>query len=284
MAVKTGADARVDISGTGLALTALELVPDLNGDQYSVASADVAKRFWDPNSPLTVEVSTNRGAGTPTWTTEPGNPQVRYCNGQVTYSLPTGTAVVGAAMTGTVNGTNKVFTTPNAPVAQSPAPVVKDNGSAAAGTWNYTTGTFTFTTAPVSGHTITCDYTPIKAVRVTGQYLPVSTWAEAKDWSITGDGDMVNTTPLGSDWKRQQSSQKSGSTKLTVFFQDDTFWKLLRDGALAVLVLYADKTAGSRYETYAYLKTQGLKVAADGGAVEEDLPFENTGQMVYCAS
>lgn len=209
MAVTVGQKAAIYLASPPAVTFAAEATtPDAARLTYTITNA--AKRYWDKDTAVTVERSTDAGV---TWAAVPAS--------QYTLQHVGGKVIFGAAQ--------------------------------AVGT----------------------------LIRVSGSYLPVSQLAEAREWSLDTSVDTVETTTLGAAWKTQAAILRSASVKLSRWWVDSWFLDQLANRL--VVVLYVDSAVGSRYEGYARLKADSVKVAA-AGLVEEDLSLELEGDLYYVAA
>lgn len=115
-------------------------------------------------------------------------------------------------------------------------------------------------------------------VRVSGEYFAASQLGEAKEWSLDLNTDTEDTTVFGSNWKTFTSLLKGAIASLSRWWIDGYFLENI--GSRLALVLYTDKANDKRYEGYARIKGDSVKVAV-AGLVEEELNFEFTGPVYY---
>jgi hypothetical protein len=143
-------------------------------------------------------------------------------------------------------------------------------------TFRYVGGVVTFNTARVVG---TNNFVRIN----TGNYFNVAQAGDCNDWSLDLGGDVTDTTVFQSPggWKTKTPTTKGGSGKLSTFRFDDLFTKEL--GNLLVFVLYADKTANTRWEMYGYVTGVVPKNSATG-VVTQEASYVVDGDAFYWAS
>jgi len=143
-------------------------------------------------------------------------------------------------------------------------------------------GSSAWTTVPTSEYTFQycggkITFTPARVVatnnfiRITtaAHYYNVSSVSDCNEWSLDIGGDTEDTTPFQASggWRQNTPTVKKASAKVSGFKPDDTFSGQLN--GLVILVLYSDKSAGTRWEMYAYLVGVGKKVSATGLVTDE---------------
>ena len=115
----------------------------------------------------------------------------------------------------------------------------------------------------------------------TGSYFVVSQCADCNDWSISMDVDVADTTTFQSQWRLKTPTVKGGSAKISSFRIDDLLAKEL--GNLLAVSLYTDRSAGTRWEFYAYITSVSPKNNATG-VVEQEAAFAIDGDAFFLAS
>jgi hypothetical protein len=109
------------------------------------------------------------------------------------------------------------------------------------------------------------------------KYFTATPVAECKEWNLSIDQDMVDSTPMGANWKRSTPTLQSASGSLSKWFADDAFGASIRAGTMVGISLEVTTGAGGTHpqaaNIYAYLSSQAIKAAVDG-MVEEDLDFQ----------
>lgn len=120
-----------------------------------------------------------------------------------------------------------------------------------------------------------------RSVRVTGKYLPISQVGQAFEWEASPAVNIMDTTIFGDDWKDKTAGLHDASAKASRYFLDGTFFGLL--GSRFVVILYSNFAGGTRFEAFAWLKSDPTKVAVDA-TVDEELNFDLDGQLYLMPS
>jgi hypothetical protein len=147
------------------------------------------------------------------------------------------------------------------------------------GTTGWSTVTSGFTLQHVGG--IVTFTTPLTgsapSVRISGYYKPYSVVGEAKAVDVTTSIDLEDATTFAdAGWKTKQVVQAGAQVKITKWWIDPFYASALRN--LMVLVVYSGANPNQRYEGFAYLKTDAIKIA-EKNLTEEDLDFEIHGAL-----
>ncbi|MBX6361319.1 MAG: hypothetical protein IRZ03_14710 [Acidobacterium ailaaui] len=161
-----------------------------------------------------------------------------------------------------------------------------------------TTDGSTWTTVPASGYSIrylTGQVTLTSALsgsapgcRVTGAYLPTATLGQVKDWTLTLSSDLADVTTMQGPsasvvFKQYVPLLLGAEVKLSLYYADATFWTLVQSGTVPnqlILVLYTGRTSTERYEAFARVKQDEIKLAVDA-IVEEGLDCTLDGLCCY---
>jgi hypothetical protein len=153
-------------------------------------------------------------------------------------------------------------------------PIVFEESLNSGGAWN----TVTPDTVQLVGgkciFTTPRQLSPLAMGRVTGKYLPYSRMGGGHEYEIHPTIDILEATEFMQNSHRHVVAQDGGTVVLKRWYLDDSMRSVL--GSMMALVLYVDATsqpAGPRYEMFAMLKADGLKVAVKA-VEEEDLSFE----------
>lgn len=134
-------------------------------------------------------------------------------------------------------------------------------------TLNRLNGTVTYTTA-VS-----------RTIRISGDYLPMSTAAECKEWSLNVNGDLIDTTKFQQNWMSKIQGLKSAEGSLSQWWSIDTYFvDALLSGNPVVIELYAQDTLEPD-RLFAHINSDEMSAAVDG-AVEESVSFESTDELL----
>lgn len=141
-------------------------------------------------------------------------------------------------------------------------------------TIRYVTGQVLFASA-VTGGTPSCRIQ-------SGAYLPFSTFANMHEWEATPSADLYDASCFGSAWKTYIPGQLGADLKLSQYYTDLTFANQITSNTAFVVSCMTGRNSTERFEGFAYLKSDDLKVAVN--ALEtEDLTYSVTGQMYYFA-
>jgi hypothetical protein len=142
-------------------------------------------------------------------------------------------------------------------------------------TLNYVGAIVTFGTARAVGTQIRFS---------TGSYFPYAQLGQSKEWSLEVDSTLLDVTPFSpaGAWKVYLDSINGATAKVGRYWLDGTFLATLVTGAKVVLVLYVDATSTTRYEAYAFLKSDSIKAAVTA-TVDEELSFVINGQLNFVA-
>lgn len=115
-----------------------------------------------------------------------------------------------------------------------------------------------------------------------GAYLPFSTFANMKQWEATPAADMYDTSTFGSQWKVYTPGLLGADLKLTQFYSDGTFYNQINGGTAFVVSCLTGRNNTERYEGFAFLKSDDIKVMVNAPE-EESLNYVVTGQLYYFA-
>lgn len=116
-------------------------------------------------------------------------------------------------------------------------------------------------------------------IRVSGQYLPMSTAAECHEWDSTINGDLIDVTRFQSDWTEKIQGLKSAEGSLSRWWNIDTYFTdSLIAGKPVVIELYAQDSFEPD-KIWAILTSDEMSAAVDG-AVEDEVSYESTDEML----
>lgn len=139
-------------------------------------------------------------------------------------------------------------------------------------TIRFVTGQVLFTNA-VTGATPSCRI-------LSGAYLPFSTFANMKQWEATPGLDLYDSSTFGSQWKQYTPGLLGADLKLDQFYTDLTFANQITSNTAFVVSCLTGRNATERYEGFAYLKSDDVKVPVNG-LEEESLTYTVTGQFYF---
>jgi hypothetical protein len=118
-------------------------------------------------------------------------------------------------------------------------------------------------------------------VRVDVNYYPVSQLAEAKEWSLDIEVEMLDGTKFGDTWKTNYAGQRSASGSVSQWWVDNFFLANITNPLVAVL--YIEDGQPQRYEAFIKLTSDGVNAAVDN-LIEEEINFDTDGEVYYVAS
>lgn len=114
----------------------------------------------------------------------------------------------------------------------------------------------------------------------SGAYLPFSTFSNMKEWEITPQVDLLDSSTFGSQWKQYTPGLLGADIKLTQFYTDLTFANQITSNTAFVVSCLTGRNSTERFEAYARLKSDDIKVAVNA-LEEESLTYSATGQVYY---
>lgn len=150
-------------------------------------------------------------------------------------------------------------------------------------TWS-TASVGTYTIRYVTGQVVlNSALTGTPACRIhSGAYLPFSTFSNMKEWEATPATDLLDATTFGNQWKVYVPGMQGGDVKLTQFYTDLTFANQITSNTAFVVSCMTGRNSTERYEGFAYLKGDDIKVAVNA-LEEEALTYTIDGQFYYFA-
>ena len=148
-------------------------------------------------------------------------------------------------------------------------------------TWN-TVAVNTYTIRYVTGQVVlNSALTGTPGCRIhAGAYLPFSTFSNMKEWEATPSADLYDASTLGSQWKVYVPGLLGAEVKLTQFYTDLTFANQITSNTAFIVSFLTGRNSTERYEGFAYLKGDDIKVAVNA-LEEESLTYSVTGQLYY---
>lgn len=201
----------------------------------------------------------------------------RKANIKVTSSVGVAsTAEAATRSTGAGADTGKVVITNTARRHLDPdfTPVLKLNSTAVSST-AYTlkgvTGTFQWNTGDPPAGTYTASV----------EYLTASSLGQAREWTLTPEIDMFDTTVFGSSgWKRFQPNLAGATATVGRFWADPTFLDALTLEGRFVTEFIISSTANWRYEAYCWVASDQINTSVDA-LVTENLTLNIDGQLYF---
>lgn len=137
--------------------------------------------------------------------------------------------------------------------------------SATTYTVNRLTGTIIFNTAQPAAAT----------VQVSGRYLPISTVAEASEFTYTIEADNQANPVFTTPWQRRKQGLKDFSAELSQWYSPSNklFYDCIQDGRTLMLEFWVNNTLDLR----GWVKTSSDEVSGSAdGMMEEAIEFEGT--------
>lgn len=201
----------------------------------------------------------------------------RKANLKITSSVGVAsTAEAATRSTGAGSNTGKVVITDAARRHLDPdyTPVLKLNSTAVSST-AYTlqgvTGTFQWKSGDPSTGTYTADI----------EYLTASSLAQAREWTLTPEIDMFDTTVFGSSgWKRFQPNLAGATATVGRFWADPSFLDVLTLEGRFVTEFIINSSANWRYEAYCWVASDQINTSVDA-LVSETINLNIDGQLYF---
>lgn len=123
---------------------------------------------------------------------------------------------------------------------------------------------------------------PLRDITVSGQYLPMSTAAECREFSLTINGETIDITAFQSDWLTKIQGLKSAEGSLSKWWETDTYFQdALIAGNPVVLELYEQSDLEPE-RLWVLINSSEISAAVDG-AVEVSVSFESTDELLAAA-
>jgi hypothetical protein len=114
------------------------------------------------------------------------------------------------------------------------------------------------------------------AVRVDGSYLPMSTAAEAKAYSINASANNADASVFGDGWVKRQQARLDITGTISKFKTTDSyFYDKLIAGEPVLLEFFSDSSVDADTKVWALLNQEEITAGADG-LVEEPIVWEGT--------
>lgn len=196
--------------------------------------------------------------------------------------VASGTSTSFTQVTMTDSGDDQTYTTTDTTkrywddTATTTIEISTDSG----GTWS-TPAADTYTIQYVGGVVTFTTSDNTREVRSSGKYFTIAQLGQAFDWELNATANIMDITSFGKTFKVKMGGLLDATAKASRYYLDGTFFDLL--GNRLVLILYPDFSAGTRFEGYAFIKSDPLKVSVDA-VIAEDLELEIDGQLYYLAS
>ena len=125
--------------------------------------------------------------------------------------------------------------------------------------------------------------TPETQIRASGSYLLSRPVLEATSVEISPKGETLDSSVMGTRWKRKLGGQKEAEFKLAAWYVDPTFSQMLVDGRRLILSAYSGANPNQRYEAYGYIKEDSISIAVDD-LQSEEISFETDGPVFFFLS
>jgi len=143
-------------------------------------------------------------------------------------------------------------------------------------TVQYVNGTVTFNSAVTGG-------TPSARIS-SGKYFALSFLGDAKSVNVKAQLDLHDATVFTnppSPWKTKVATLADTDIALGKWWIDTTFLAYL--GNRCVIVAYNGQNVNQRYECFAFLKSESIKIAVKD-LISDDLDFTSDGPLYFIAS
>lgn len=258
----SGKKALIKVSGTTTAFTG-EATTNVGGDNKTYQITDTTKRILDKDVPPSVYSLNGTGAATTGTTTT----TIKL----TAHGLNTGDAIINTTRSNAFRTVTKV----DADTLTVTAITGQVSGDTIAKYPKVTTG---YTINTLSGSAI-FDTATARTIRISGSYLPMSTAAECKEYSITINGELLDKTAFQSDWVQKIQGLKSAEGSLSRWLDIDTYFiDSLLSGNPVVIEMYAQDTLEPD-RIWAIINSNEMSTAVDG-LNEEAVSFESTNAML----
>jgi len=116
----------------------------------------------------------------------------------------------------------------------------------------------------------------VRTITIDGYYLPVSTVANAYEYSWSGSGDNAESTTFEKEFIDRQQTLKDFESSISQFYEvSNYFYGLLNGDGQFVLEFYSVGTSSPDVRAWAKIASDEVSASVDG-LVEESLDFEGT--------
>ena len=112
----------------------------------------------------------------------------------------------------------------------------------------------------------------------SGNYFSTSSVGDAYGWTLSLMTNKQDVTPFQQLWRSKLVTIKDANAKVQTWRSDALFAGSL--AAKMVLILYVDKSVGTRWVGYALLDSNDIKSSATA-AFAEDVSFDGQGTFYY---
>jgi len=134
------------------------------------------------------------------------------------------------------------------------------------------------------GGVVEFDSTPAGSVQVSGTAYNMLQVGGFREWEITVDRDMPESTRQGSGgWRTYEPGMATYAVSANGFWIDDYFIGTVDPSVKWIVVNYVDYDNSKRYEAQTYLTSNNVSTEPSG-LVEESVEFRCVGQPQYYES
>ena len=201
----------------------------------------------------------------------------RKANVKVTAVTPTsstGVAATRSTGTGTATGRVRINNAAQRHLDPDGSQVLLLNSTVVSSTnydLNYVQGIFQWKTGDPSTGTYTADI----------EYLTASSLSQAREWTLTPESDMFDTTVFGSSgWKRFQPNLNGVTATIGRFWDDSTFIDYITTETRFITEFIINSSANWRYEAFCYIANDQINTSVDA-LVSETINLNIDGQLYF---
>lgn len=120
---------------------------------------------------------------------------------------------------------------------------------------------------------------PARVITITGDYVVLTTTAEAKEWAIDFTADMLDVTVFQDSSREFKPGLKSASASIGKFYTiDKYFMDMILNGTTKVIEFYAD-AAAPPIRVYALVASDNISDPVEG-IIEESIDLQITDRMI----
>ncbi|NBW14697.1 MAG: hypothetical protein EBR82_42530 [Caulobacteraceae bacterium] len=129
-----------------------------------------------------------------------------------------------------------------------------------------------------TGKIIMAGYTPSGAITVTGQFLTLSKFAQATDWTLDVQSVLEEVQVFGDAWKTRVCVQKEATVTFNRFYNDEFY--LTNGASYFVIDCHALQSADVRWSFGASQSSMGISTS-ENETIKENVSFSVLGAVDY---
>lgn len=127
--------------------------------------------------------------------------------------------------------------------------------------------------------TVTFETATSRTITVTGDFVFLTTVAEAKEWSFDGTSDLIDSTVFEKTEREFTPALLAATATIGKFYTiDNFFFSMLFDGTTKVIELFAD-SAGNPFIIFANVASDSLSIPIEA-LIEESINLQITDRMI----